>query len=113
MISFKEQIALDVDNVFFNMEEFAEIHDMNGEEKSVILWEDDNKQHDGGAKRNFDALSSDCLSIAIRRADMPEKLPANGQNYKVDGKLYKVKVVKEQMGVVFLQLISYRGAGAR
>ena len=47
------------------------------------------------------------------REKLKEKLPANGQNFHLDKKLYKVKTVKEQMGVVFIQLASYRGSGAR
>lgn len=113
MISFREQVANDIENVFFNMEEFADIHDVEGEEIPVVLYEDDNKIHDGGSARNYDGLSSDNVSLAVKRENMKEKLPANGQNFHLDGKLYKVKTVKEQMGVVFIQLVSYRGSGAR
>ena len=52
MISFREQVANDIENVFFNMEEFADIHDVEGEEIPVVLYEDDNKIHDGGSARN-------------------------------------------------------------
>lgn len=113
MISFREQVANDIENVFFNMEEFADIHDVEGEEIPVVLYEDDNEIHDGGSARNYDGLSSDNVSLAIKRENMKEKLPANGQNFHLDKKLYKVKTVKEQMGVVFIQLASYRGSGAR
>ena len=104
MISFREQVVNDIENVFFNMEEFADIHDVEGEEIPVVLYEDDNKIHDGGSARNYDGLSSDNVSLAIKRENMKEKLPANGQNFHLDKKLYKVKTVKEQMGVVFIQL---------
>lgn len=113
MSSFREQIAADIDGVFFNMEEFGSIHNVNGVELPVVLYDDENKAHDGGSTRNYDGLSSDSPTLAIRREDLGEKLPAYGQNFKLDSKLYKVKSVSDEMGIVHIQLISYRGGGVR
>lgn len=112
-MSFKEQVAADIDNVFFNMDEFGSVHNVNGVELSIVLYDDTNNVHEGGSIRNYDGLSSDTPALAIRRDDLGEKLPAYGQNFKLDGKLYKVKSVSDEMGVVHIQLISYRGGGAR
>lgn len=73
---------------------------VEGEEIPVVLYEDDNKIHDGGSARNYDGLSSDNVSLAIKRENMKEKLPVNGQNFHLDKKLYKVKTVN-----VYLQSI--------
>ena len=113
MSSFKEQLEVDIDNVFFNMDEFGSVHDINGMELQVVIHEDVNAAHYGGTTRNFDGLSSDSPIVAVRREDLGKKLPAYGQNFKLDGKLYKVQNVSDEMGVVHIQLMSYRSGGAR
>lgn len=113
MSSFKEQLEADINDVFFNMDEFGSVHDVNGVELPVVIHEDVNNAHEGGSNRNFDGLSSDSPIVAIKREGLGEKLPAYGQNFKLDGKLYKVKSVSDEMGVVHIQLMSYRGGGAR
>lgn len=113
MGSFKDQLAEDIDTVFFNLDEFGSVHNVNGADLLVVLYDEEDQAHEGGARHNIGGLSSDSPTVAIRRDDLGERLPSYGENFKLDGKLYKVKSVSDQTGVVHIQLTSYRSGGAR
>ena len=56
--TFKDCVAVDIDLTFFNADEHAELHTVDGKEM-LIVWEEDllrqhNAHWEAGAKQNFD-----------------------------------------------------------
>ena len=74
-LSFKDCIAADIQNVFLNQEEFAEIHTVDGRPMGVILDDDGLQQRD--AARG--GVHTDGLQGRLRRPAGPRQSPQPGR----------------------------------
>lgn len=100
MYGFKDAVADDIDAVFLNREEFAEIHELNGTQcraivQNVVIDEDltaSNKEYGYGAY-GYGSL------INVRKRDLP-RVPKFGTAWTVDGKLGEVVNVADDMGML-------------
>ena len=110
-MSFHDQVAADIDNVFLNTEEFGEQHNLNGVECLAVISGDISKKRSTLASRNFDGLHGDFIAVTTKKASL-KSLPAQGQNFKLDGKLYKVDDCTDDMGMLTILLGTYRMGGA-
>lgn len=110
-MSFKEQLASDID-VFLNLDEFAEIHNLNGTECPVVATDDSTRAHTkaAGGPRLMDGLHGDSVRLQVRTADLPA-IPVQGNNFKYDGKLYKVVSCTNNMGMLNISLMAHRMLG--
>ena len=110
-MGFKEQLENDI-GVFLNLDEFAEIHNLNGIECPVVATDDSTRAHAkvAGGARSTDGLHGDSVRLQVRTADLPS-IPVQGTNFKYDGKLYKVASCTNNMGVLNISLMAYRMLG--
>lgn len=102
-MSFKEQLQKDIEKVFFNADEFSEIHTIDGKEVRAII---DNLELLERAKSSIhtDGIYTSQTLIYIPKVDYGARPPV-GKKILLDGKKhYKIVEVVEENGVYSLTL---------
>lgn len=103
-MDFKEQIQKDLDAVFFNLDEFAELHRVEGAQIAVVV---DNDQLNKLKKGQILGLVEADMLFMGREKDFPADLDP-GRLLNVDGReLFVVKSGKD-MGLVEVALSQNR-----
>ena len=93
-MSFKDEILEDIDNVFLNLEDFAEVHSIDG--KSVVcMFDDDALKMRSGS--NELSVSESTLLLFAKVSDLPRKVV--GDELIIDGRIYIVDDWKVNLGV--------------
>lgn len=109
MLSFKDQLAADVDNVFMNSEEFAELHEVTTYNSDQVPLERqlpmivEKFTLDGKPLQHADGVSAHNAVVHIA----PEVLaytPRVDQAFVLDGVTYTVKGVSNDTGVLKIVL---------
>ena len=99
-MSFKEQIAADLDSVFLNLDEFAEIHRVEGSKIPVVV---DNDQLNKLKKGQILGLVEADMLLMGKTADFPADLEP-GRMLNVDGRELIIASSGEDMGLVEVAL---------
>lgn len=99
-MSFKEQIQKDLDNVFFNLDEFGELHRIEGVEIAVVI---DSDQLNKLKKGQILGLIEADMLIMGRAVDFPDYLEP-GRLLNVDGRELIVANSGEDMGLIEVAL---------
>jgi hypothetical protein len=84
---------------FFNNNEFAEIHNIDGLDVPAIVDSDILKIRSNNKSEQYDGVYSGVVAVFVKASDLPER-PVFGQHIRLDGKLYLVKECNEDMGVL-------------
>ena len=87
MKSFKEQLEKDLDSVFFNMNEFAETHMIDGKEVPIVLDNDRIIELSMGKTVETRGIFTDDILFFVQKKDM-----------EFDGEMYPISDVKEDFG---------------
>lgn len=113
-MTFQEMLQTDLDGVFFNADEFASEHQIDGKTLTVILQEESYS----GAKTRYgksggninpkeSAINRNALLLRIRESDVQRKFTA-GAMVDVDGKKMFIADVKHLGGVYTLTIEQHR-----
>lgn len=108
--SFKEMLKEDILDVFFNPEEFGELHTINRKEMCVII--DDSEQVEREKKRedsrewNQGIYKRKTVLYAIGKDFGP--LPAVGKSLLLDGAVYLITAAEDEGGVYAISLEANR-----
>lgn len=91
-------------STFFNTDEFAEFHDINGQQipalvDSDILKTRGNNQRDA----QYEGVFRGEVAVFVQSSYFPER-PVIGQHMRLDGKLYLVEDCAEAQGVLEITL---------
>ncbi|MBE6014721.1 MAG: hypothetical protein E7241_05070 [Lachnospiraceae bacterium] len=106
--TFKEYAAADIDLTFFDGDEHAELHKVDGTEYLVIIEEDDVRQHaahwEAGAKQNFDMGLYNAHTILYIKAKDYGPKPKVGKYLVLDEgtdhkRTYKILHCEDDAGV--------------
>lgn len=106
--TFKNFVASDIDATFFNADEHAELHTVDGKEALVILEEDELKRHashwEAGAKQNFDTGLYTAHTILYIRANDYGRKPKVGKELILDQgtsvqRSFVIRQCEEESGV--------------
>lgn len=103
MSGFKSIVAKDNEAVFLNLEEFAGIHDLNGVKCRAILQNYSVADELSSGQTVHFGLYNTLLLVNCLAQDLPE-IPAYGQTFRVDGKLYMVQDCAATMGILTIKL---------
>lgn len=99
----KDQIASDM-SIFFNLNEFGEKHTINGEEKTVIV---DNEELESLKAKGTESVHKLQILFFIPADSLPGKPKPEGP-MKFDNKSYKVTSCIEDAGMFKIILGAYR-----
>ncbi|NFE73371.1 hypothetical protein FDC27_05200 [Clostridium botulinum] len=95
MMNFKEQIQEDLNNIFFNIDEFGEKHYIDGIIKTVLV---DNETLKERNQKEYDGIVQADLLYFIKSSDVIKKIKA-GDVQNFDGALYTVFDIKYDNGM--------------
>lgn len=111
---FKEQLAIDIEEVWFNNDEFCDFHLIDGNKMHVLfdkyeLEKNDRSDTKASLGKNSDGLYVDNLLIYVPCSEFGAK-PRTGRILNVDGKKnYKIIDVLTEDGVFAMQLEAFKG----
>lgn len=100
-MSLKDLIQSDIKNVFFNPDEFADWHDIDGKRLLCVIDDQIIRERDGGQRSQIDGLYLDEVTLFVKQSDLPKK-PVRAQPMRLDGKLY---VVSKVSGTDMLEIV--------
>ncbi len=104
-MTLKDEITIDIDDVFLNLGDFAEIHLVEGKEILCVLDDESLKTRQGSAEIGIDEGT---LLLFAKAEDLPKK--KKGGLLKVDHKIYMIDDWKVNFGmaeIVLHQNVSY------
>ncbi|MBQ9229076.1 MAG: hypothetical protein IJ680_07720 [Paludibacteraceae bacterium] len=96
----KDLIAADVDRVFFELDDFAELHRIEGKEISIVI---DNDQLEKMKQGQILGVAESDMLIFAKTSDMPKR-KAPGSLLNVDGRELIVDEWTENKGVTQIAL---------
>lgn len=96
-MGFKESIQDDL-NIFFNEDEFGDLHNINGKDMTVIIDEDMLEEYKEKRDMDSDGMYEAKMMIYIRNDDLGYR-PAIGSSLKLDNIKYFVLSVADSNGM--------------
>lgn len=104
MSTFREQLEDDL-NVFFNAEEFAEEHELNGTMCSCIVQSPTARETflQGMNYEKYEGISGRQVVVHVKKTELPE-IPSEGMAFTLDGDVMLVSACVEDMGSVSITL---------
>lgn len=111
-MTFKEQLANDIDAVFMNLDEFSEIHTVNGKEMAVQIDSNERVEREQNWTRTpyADGIYRKKLLIYVKAEDFGN-LPAVGRVLNLDGNSYTILDAVDEDGVYSLGLEANKTGG--
>lgn len=97
MMTFKDQLEKDFNNTFFNLNEFAEIHDVDGKNIPVVVDNETLLQLDLGKNADSDGVFQDNRMFFVQKKYLDCE-PVIGQIMEFDKESYQVGNVLEDFG---------------
>lgn len=97
-------VAADIGDVFLNLDEFGELHTVEGREIIIVLAPDQQLPISGGYTLG---VSGSSITIEARSSDLPRK-KESGQNLNIDGREYIIDTWNEHMGMSEIKLSQHR-----
>ncbi len=107
-MALKDQIEKDNEAVFLDMDDFGEMHELNGDSCKCILQGDSVVQElsiGAGERNTYPIVYGADLTVNVQTKDLYE-VPVYGQTFKVDDTCYLVDSVKEDMGMLTIGLVA-------
>lgn len=100
-MNFREAYLDDLDQAFFDLDEFASVHVIDGAQRTVILVGGEVKDSDGGALNPKEhAINRDSVIMHIRESDVWRKFSVNA-TLDMDGETMWIRSVRRIVGVNF------------
>lgn len=101
MPKLKDYMASDL-AAFFNQDEFAELHDIDGRQITAVVDRDVVRDYSRLLERR-DGVYVGEIAVFVRSTDLPDR-PVKGQHLRLDGELYLVTECAESAGVLEITL---------
>lgn len=96
MSAFKDAIAKDVTDVFLNVDEFADVHEINGERVACVIDTSVVKE----AADGLEGVFINAKTIYVRVGDIAT--PVEGATLYVDGSMHLVRSVSVEDGMLVI-----------
>lgn len=98
-MSFKDQIKQDLSDVFLNLDEFADLHRIEGEEVPVVIDSDIMAKLSKIGDNRIHGMDEADMVIMGKASDLPENLDP-GRLLNLDGREVIVVTTTSEMGLV-------------
>jgi hypothetical protein len=102
-MGFKDFVQNDIEKVFINSNEFAEVHNLNGTRCYAVAEGLTDKQHVEIMGQDIDGLIYDTIVVHVAKQDLPE-VPEYNQIFRLNGRLMLVQSCEEDMGMLNIVL---------
>lgn len=102
-MNFKDMMAADILAVFLNTDEFADMHNINGQQIACVIDEDISKQRGTRQSESFDGIYAHQLTVFISESDLGYR-PERDQKMTIDGEWYLVIDCAAAGGVLEIEL---------
>ena len=106
MSRFKDMVAADVHSTFLNLEEFSELHKVNGKEMPVQV--DNNEQINREKRQHVEGVFRNQKLIFVSAEDYGP-LPRLGSPLNFDERTYKVTDAVSEDGIYSITIEEHRG----
>ena len=106
-MTFKEIIADDVHRTFLNIEEFSDIHTVNGKEMPVQVDTNEQIEREKRMSQNVDGVYMNQKLIYVAASDFGS-MPKQGSILNLDGKVYRVADAVDEYGVYSITIEANR-----
>lgn len=106
-LTFKEQIEKDIEDVFFCLDEFAEIHKIDGVPMTVLIDSNELIEREKKMHQNINGAYLNQTLIYIKVEEFGKR-PKIGSQLKLDKKQYLVVDCTEEMGVYAITLEAHK-----
>ena len=105
MSAFKEMVAEDMGNVFLNLEEFGEEHDLNGVICPCVVESPNSREkfQTGKDYDGYEVIHGIKVTIHAKKADVGE-MPVEDQLFSLDEEEFIVDSCTEHMGMLTINL---------
>ena len=97
MSLFKRCVGYDVTNVFLNLDEFADWHDIDGVKLRCIVDKDMTETYSNASADPIEGVFHNTVTLYVRSMDIER--PVEGELLRLDGSLHLVESVSDEMGV--------------
>ena len=98
-MSFKDQIKQDLSDIFLNLDEFADLHRIEGKEVPVVIDSDIMAKLSKIGDNRIHGMDEADMVIMGKASDLPENLDP-GRLLKLDGREVIVVTTTSEMGLV-------------
>lgn len=99
LVSFKDQIKQDLSDVFLNLDEFADLHRIEGKEVPVVIDSDMLEKLSKIGDNRIHGMDEADMVIMGKASDLPENLDP-GRLLNLDGREVIVVTTTSEMGLV-------------
>ena len=100
MMDFKAMVAHDINAVFLNPGEFAEMHRLNDELVECVIDELLTQEAADTLTNPMEGIFLNGITIYVKTGDI--RKPVEGEVLMIDGRMHLVKSVREEMGVLVI-----------
>lgn len=107
MSAFKDIIASDVHGTFLNIDEFSDIHNVNGTDMPVQIDSNEQIEREKRFAQNMDGIYLNQKLIYVAASDYGP-LPKQGSSITLDEKRYRVADAIDEYGVYSITLEANR-----
>lgn len=98
-MSFKDQIKQDLSDIFLNLDEFADLHRIEGKEVPVVIDSDIMAKLSKNGDNRIHGMDEADMVIMGKASDLPENLDP-GRLLNLDGREVIVVTTTSEMGLV-------------
>lgn len=98
MSAFKDIIARDVHQTFLNIDEFSDIHKVNGKEMPVQIDTNEQIEREKRMNQNVDGVYVNQKLIYVAASDFGA-MPKQGAILNLDGKIFRVADAVDEYGI--------------
>lgn len=106
-MGFKDVIKADVHNVFLNVEEFSDMHVINGTEMAVQIDSNEQIEREKRYNQNMDGIYKNQKLIFVAASDFGP-LPKQGSLLTMDKRTYRVADAIDEDGIYSITLEANR-----
>jgi len=90
-------------NVFLNTDEFADLHDIDGQMIKALIDSDILNEYSNDKTEMYDGVYRGEIALYVKESDLNYR-PVRGQIMRLDGNIYTVKECADDMGVFCITL---------
>lgn len=106
-MSFKDVVKEDVKRVFLNIEEFSELHLVNGKEMPVQIDNNEQIEREKRGNQNMDGIYMNQKLIYVPAEEFGP-MPKQGTLFQLDGRVYRVADAIAEDGIYSITLEANR-----